>query len=255
MKIFGIFEKLYTRVEDVEELATGNEVEEDDEEIDEEEEEEKELPKVDSAEQAQALHLFRALNNKDEAPAMLAFLNTKLGGGVTKADLKSISLADILKEGFGEEYAFLAEKQVPALERAINSAIEAKLGTSLNDLRQANENLQREIATTKISAALDPIIEKMGSAEFDKIAPELAEVMERYPNNSNLPMKTYIKEMIKLTNKDSPEKSEKVKRNVREARRNLASGIEHKSVKIGSKVPSIREAVAAAMRGETFEED
>lgn len=251
MKPFGILEKLYNRVEDEEELATGSD--EEAEEIDEEEEEE-ETPSIDPAEQAQALQLFRALNNKDEAPAMLAFLNTKLGGGVTKADLKSISLADILKEGFGEEYAFLNEKLTPALEKAMNHLVDSKIGTSLNDLRTANENLQREIATTKISAALDPIIDEMGSAEFDKIAPQLAVVMERYPNTKGLPMKAYIKEMIKLTTKDSPEKSEKVKRNVREARRNLASGIEHKSVKTGSKIPSIKEAVAAAMRGETFED-
>lgn len=266
MKRFGIFEKLYTRVEDVEELAGGNEAEDEEVEQTEEEEEgdpdedEEETSTVDPTEAAQALEIFKALNNPATAPGMMAFLNAQLASKglspVTKTDIKDISLSDILKEGFGEEYAFLTDKLSPALEKAINAGIESKFGNTLKGLEEANQRLQTEIASTKISAALDPIIEEMGSAEFDKIAPELEKAMQKYPNQGQS-LKTYLKDMISLVESraNAPERTAKIRKNVESARRNIKTNVEMSKVKMGSKLPTIKEAVQMAMQGKQFEED
>lgn len=267
MKRFGIFEKLYLPVADEEEVVLPASQEEESEgeeegDSDEEDEEEDETPEQDPVEVAQALEIFKALNNKESAPAMMAFLNAKLAQNglapVTAREIKeTISVKDILKKGFGEEYAFLEEKMSPALEEAINSVVEAKIGSSLTELREANQNLQREIASTKISAALDPIIEEMGAEEFDKIAADLSATMNRYPNNSNLPLKVYIRDMIKMVDnqKKAPARTEKERKNIREAKRTLPNGVEKSKVKIGSRTPTLRESIIAATKGITFEND
>lgn len=267
MKRFGVFENLYAPVTEVEDdPAIGTEeqeleeTEEEEGDLDEDEEAEEEEVTSENPNTAQALQIFEALNNPATAPAMVRFLNAQLEAQglapVTKSDLKDITLSDILKEGFGEEYTFLQEKLGPALEKAINQGITAKIGPLLEDIKTQQQNLQLEIANTKISAALDPIIEEMGAEEFDKIAEPLSKVMARYPNTANLPMKKYIKDMIALTENslNSPSRTEKIRKNVREAKRNRASGAEPDKIKIGSKTPTIREAVQLAMQGKQIED-
>lgn len=236
--------------ESEEELTQGAGLEIPETEV-EQESEEVEEDESKSADAEAAIQLYNALNNPATAAATLAFLNTKISGGVTKTELAEIYLKDILKEGFGDEYAFLHDKLSPALEKAINAAIKGQVSTSLDSIRNELNQTKQELAATRISAALDPIIEEMGSAEFDKIAPNLEKAMQKYPNQGQ-PLKAYIRDMIKLV---SPTSSAKAQANVREARRNLSSGANPTRVKIGSKTPTIREAVLLATQGKTIESD
>ena len=169
------------------------------------------------------------------------------GEKITQKDAQ-INIKEILNTELGEEYSWLTDKLSVGLDKIINGLVEAKLAP----LQAENQQIREDNARSAISSALDPIIEEIGAVEFDRIAPKLTETMQKYPRPAAQTVKSYMKDMMKLVSDKTAPNTEKIKKNIREAKR-PSSGTNENRVKTGSKLPTYREGIEAAMRGERFE--
>jgi hypothetical protein len=211
--------------------------------------------KVESPDQQAALNLFNALKNPETSGIVIKQL-AELAGleiGVKKdqVTLKK-TISQIITEELGEDNSILAEKLGPALERVIAKAVEDQVKPIQDTISEQKKN---EFAT-RIDKTFESLnTESKGLSK--KLESRMVELMDQIQPGPKTEPEAYIRHIFTLAKSDFDEaeriKTQDVKRDQNKKTTNVPIGVNTERVKSGSKLPTIREAVLAASRGETLE--
>jgi hypothetical protein len=241
---------------ETEELETPEEVveevEETEEDVDNEEEPEK--PPVN---QAQAL--FDLLNNQATAKSTLQMIAYNLGLTVSEAKTQEgqKAIADVIKEALGEDMAFLGDKLGP-----LGNAIEKLISTRISEVEsKINEQFKNREAAVFEAQSNEAIVnlDKQTKGEFSNLLPKINKLMEEIPLGKTTSPEIYLRRLYNIAKSESSTKSEPNTERAVKARRESnnnavqGSGNPMRTKSGSSRLPSIREAVQAAARGEKLE--
>lgn len=208
-----------------------------------------------SPEQTAALNLFNALKDPETAGPTLRHLADLAGFDLAhrkdQKDLKK-SISQIVAEELGEDNSILAEKLGPTLEKIIQSAVEERIKPVTSSI-EARE--QKEVADAIEDALAKLETETKGLSK--KLETKMVELMDEIAPGPKTKPEAYIRKIYKLAVSDYEEaekiKAQNKKREENKTTSTVHSGVNADRVKSGSRLPSIREAVEAGMRGETLE--
>jgi hypothetical protein len=225
----------------------------------------------DIEEMENAIRLFRGLNDPKQAEAIVRAMAEKAGlldSGKSSKEVKKevASFEDdidaVIKEEFGDEYKFLADKISKILKKVVPAVTDARTKEIKDDLKARDERKLQ----TELSTALNDVF-----GQYEKIprAVEMRfkDLMEEMPPNPKTNPKVYFNRLIKIAAEEtesklvpvkSAEKSkdnstsqkDKNERNKRDATSHLASESTSSVDTEDTKVPDFknkRDAIRAAM--------
>lgn len=201
-----------------------------------------------------AVDLFNALNDPQHASNVLEFLARQAGYELKAPQpaqtqqVKEPGIADLIAESLGEEYQFLAPKLGPAIEAALNRAI--------NPLRQ-------EIQQTKLSSEVDRAISDLSTEnkDFKQLEPEIAKLMKTMQPAPGVSYKDYLSNLTHIarakTGNRVPQTTatavvQRIAQNAKEALPSPSAATENRIIR-GPARPTLDEAIAAALNGQLFE--
>lgn len=253
-----------------EEKVDGQEVKEDDNTDDKKgTEENDDVFEIDasSEEIGHALALHRGLADPKQRGNIIRQLFQQAGLEIpqTKQEEKkaAVTIDQILKEVLGESYDIHSgDKLAVAFERYGKLLLE-QFNESVQPLQQrvlqAEERAHREEA----DAAMSNLWAKHKVPQNDraKISEAMMRKMKQFAPGEGVSASEYLDSMYSLAMRDV-ETARAVKTTVKRIQRNAQDvrdtsgdgGSDDKRIKTGSRLPSIRESIAAAYRGETLEE-
>lgn len=208
-----------------------------------------------SDEQKAAVNLFNSLKDPKTAGATLQAL-AEMGGFnlQRREDRKEIkkTVSALIAEKLGEDHSLLSERLGPALEEIIDSAVNEKL-KPFND--KITEREQTELQSHIDQAFVDLETETKGLSK--KLEGKMVQLMDVISPGKDTKPRDYIRYIYKLAKSDFDEaeaiKAQNTQRDKNKRVPGVHSEVNPDRVKSGSKLPTIKEAVAAAMRGETLE--
>lgn len=199
----------------------------------------------------QILDLLEGENSLDYIKILAERAGLLKTGQTERQEVKSANkFHALVKEALGEEFEFLA----PKLGTAIDKVAEA--------IREETKSQFQEIERQRVAAQIQSDIEAFTTA--NKVTEDEMKAMEEVGKQikpaENVGPRQYMKTLLKIVRSEASEKAEKVKtikRIEQNSKEQLASkgevGDSFKPVKNPGKL-SVRDAVAAAFRGEKFEE-
>lgn len=169
----------------------------------------------------EARRLYRALNDPEAGPALVAALaqrngllnqplETKKDVAVAKKDIQAI-----FKEELGENYGFLADRLGKAVDKALDT-VRAEQNEQVQELQV--QNLTREVESSLSKLAKDKGLAR-NSNEFKTLETQMARLMDEYPIGQSGNVDKYIRDMHALATtgkvKASVEKgtADKIRRN------------------------------------------
>lgn len=202
-------------------------------------------------ERGHAASLFKMLKSPETALDTIRMLAKQAGIIETKAEAKvaAKTITDLLKEELGEEYAFMADKLAPAIEKATRHLVDENT-KELKD--KFNADSEARIAA-EVDAGLKQLTEDFDDA--DDYLKDIYELMDENPPSAKAKAENYFKDLYHIAKgrKASSNKvdrlREKVERNRNDAASRLASGGKGTTVK-GEAAPkelSITESIKKAM--------
>lgn len=210
-------------------------------------------PEGPSAEEVQkALGLYNLLNNPETAPQVIQMLGKQLGliKEPEAPRQKPPTISDIVKSSLGEEYAFLGEKLAPAFEQALNAAIAP---------------IQQQLAQTSIKAEFENARQRLNSkteGDFGKFESEITKLMDTLRPADGVPIEGYLEHLYTvakyqkgaapISRETAKKVVTKIQQTAQERLPSPSAASEPRIVK-GPKLPSLEDAIAAALRGERFE--
>ena len=205
--------------------------------------------------QQAALNLYNALKDPETSGTVIRQLAELAGLDITeKKEAKQLTktISQIISEELGEDNSILAEKLGPALEKVLAKAIEDKVKPIQETISETKKN---EFANRIENTFKALEIETKGlSKQLDK---RMAELMDEIQPGPRTEPEAYIRNIYKLAKSDFDEaervKATDAKRDQNKKSTHVPTGVNAERVKSGSKLPTIREAVLAAARGETLE--
>lgn len=206
-------------------------------------------------EQETAISLFNSLKNPESAGATLKQLAELAGLDLVKKEDQKLLKKDIktlVKERLGEDNSILAESLGPLLDEILKETIEDHL-KPLKDERLKEKEAE---FTSQIEATFKDL-ETESKGLSTKLEKQMLELMEQFSPGPKTSPSTYIKHIYKLA-KSQYDDAESIKaKNKKQAENkksvSVSGGGNPDRIKAGSKLPTIKEAVEAAMRGETLE--
>lgn len=212
-----------------------------------------------------ALALFRALGDPKTASKTIQDL-AKLGGyDLTKpAEVKQLAkdTKSVLKEKLGDSYDILGgDRLAEAMDMIIAEQVESKTKPTLERIAQS----EREANERRANAAMDEMWARhkiSDSKERERISGLMLAKMKQMPAGPESDVKSYLDDIYALATRDTEaartvkKTVTKIKTNAEEVQRTSGEGdgVQETRVKTGSRLPSVREAVEAAFRGERFED-
>lgn len=239
---------------ETEELTEQEEVVNQEEETVEQEEEVETPPSTN----AQATALWDLLNNQATAKSTLNTIAKNLG--LTVVESKTTegrkAIKDVIAEALGGDLAFLGEKLNP-----LGDAIEAMINGEVAKLEQKMQTREEQRLAAQFSSEITIEMAQMDrdtKGEFSALMPKINKLTEEIPIG-NQTVKQYLKRVFSLAKSESADvkaSPDKVQRARKESEKTslLGSGEQPNRVKEGSsRLPTIREAVAAAARGVKLE--
>lgn len=212
----------------------------------------KKEPEVD-ARTVEALQLMDMLENPKTAPAVVESLMKQLGIQLPETKKEEAKAAktvkSILKEKLGADFEFLADKLGDALEEAFT----VETGKVRAEVLSVEQNrAQRELVTEYNVFLTENKVSESEAGELNKLVDEI-------PPTGNIPLSRYLGRLLRMHRAEVAEakaetaKKQRQKENLQ--RRPEAAGIEGNEERIvrGSRNISAREAVEAAVRGESLD--
>jgi DNA primase len=205
------------------------------------------------AERDRAVNIYRMLNDPQMGPGIVKMLAEQLGIPLqpstpeTKPPVPSIK--DIITQHLGEEHAFLAPALAPAVEKAVQQLVQP---------------IQRQLMESLVQNEYQNAISQINTetqGDFKKHEPKIVTLMDQFKPGPNVPIKAYLTNLYTLAKATVPtppparQVQTVVQRMVKNAQERLPSpsaATESKVVK-GPALPTLEEAVMAAIRGEKFE--
>jgi len=212
-----------------------------------------------------ALNLMRALANPETASQTMQELAQVTGYKLeTKKQVQQFErdVKTVLKEKLGDSYDLLSGDK---LAEAFDALLEERVGKITKPVLERIENTERAANEQKANAAMDALWARTNitdKAQREKIAGKMVEKMKVLPAGPATDISSYLDDIYSLVTRDTEaartvkKTVTKIKNNAKDARTSGDgnNGTDDKRVHTGSKLPSIREAVAAAFRGEKLEE-
>jgi len=245
-------DEIIDKVEELEEPKTEEPTTEEPKE--ELKEEKKEEPKL-SSEQEMAIGLFNALQNPETAGPTLRHLAELAGLDLVKKsgqkELKK-DIKTLVKERLGEDNSILAESLGPLLDEVIKDAVEEHLKPL-----KAERIKEKETQFASQIEATFKELETESKGLSTKLEAKMLELMEQINPGPNTPPDKYIRHIFKLAKAEYTEaellKAQNKKQADNKKTTSIPGGANPDRIKAGSRLPTIKEAVEAAMRGETLE--
>lgn len=197
-----------------------------------------------------ALNVYKALNDPNAGPQLVKMLAEQLGitQKEVKQELKQPGAIDFLKGALGPDYEFLAPKLATGIEGYIQSV--------LNPLQ---ENIQRNRAEFEYNTAISTLQDQT-KGDFQKHQDGILKLMDVVKPAPGVSTRQYLETLYKMAKAEKPVPpasvaTKVVERMTKNAQENLPSpsaATENRIVK-GPALPSVADAVMAALRGERFE--
>lgn len=213
-----------------------------------------EIPTIDPEQQV-ALDLFKALRDPSRAGSTLQQLADMAGLDLVKKQDRQELKKDIktlVKERLGEDNSILADSLGPLLEELLEGAVKDKL-KPLEDSIFESKKIEFSNRIENEISALDKETKGLSS----KLESRMVELMGEISPGETTPPEKYIRHIFKLAKSEFDEaervKAQNTKQTKNKETVSVQTGVNADRVKSGSKLPTIREAVAAAVRGETLE--
>lgn len=204
-----------------------------------------------------ATQLYNSLNDPGKAKDIVKFLASKAGLQVLEEDItprKAVKeVTEDLKEGVPENLHFLIDGLKPAIEKLINRS----LNDQLEPIRENSMSLRERQVMGEINSACGVMRERYD--DWDKIEPKLATLADEMPNKPGGDLVKYLDRLYTLYNADAKESKavkqtvDKINRKAKEDTNIKSAETSENTVSVGSKLPSLREAVTAAIRGQKFQ--
>lgn len=234
---------------------------------DKSEEEEDDVVEIDASpeEIKNALNLMRALANPETASQTMQELAQVTGYKLeTKKQVQQFErdVKTVLREKLGDSYELLSGDK---LAEAFDALLEERVGKITKPVLERIENTERAANEQKANAAMDALWARTNitdKAQREKIAGKMVEKMKVLPAGPATDISSYLDDIYSLVTRDTEaartvkKTVTKIKNNAKDARTSGDgnTGTDDKRVHTGSKLPSVKEAVAAAFRGERLEE-
>jgi hypothetical protein len=195
----------------------------------------------------QALAIYEALSDPHQSHTFIKKLAEFAGYQVVSPEAEkptSKPVRHLIKERLGEDYEHLGEALEEVLDHALREKIAPIQTLVLEEKKRAYEaEVRAALSELKITPAIET---------------RMYELMQQLQPSPNATVRSYIRSIYDLAAKEANE-AEKLKTTVQKVQKNRAqvgapSGVNADRVKQGSRLPTIREAVLMAARGEKFEE-
>jgi polyhydroxyalkanoate synthesis regulator phasin len=220
----------------------------------------KETPKVEETpvvdtETQEALQLYRALKDPTIGKAVVQELANRAGVAVNKGEVTQTqakkAVIDLLKENVPSEYHFLVEGMAKGIEAAINQNVNDKVAPIQQQSQQALERM--------VEKEVDSEIESFYARNKDavKFKGEIDKLSGKMPwgGPDSMPMKEYLDHLYTIVSKEESENKTvervvgRINKNAKEVRE-TSTVASPTDVKVGSKLPSLDEAIRAGFRNE-----
>lgn len=153
------------------------------------EEEKKETPKLDD-ETEMALALFRSLKDPAKSADVIRLMAKEAGiiESPKQAETVAKTIEEVIKEGLGEDYEFLADKLAPVIKTAVEMATK--------DLREQSERTAQEQEAAKIKTAIDNVMGKY--AEVEKLEADVLKLMDEILPSPDQAPGVYFERLLKI---------------------------------------------------------
>jgi hypothetical protein len=199
-----------------------------------------------------ALDLYNSLQDPAKAKDVVKYLAAKAGLQVQEEDSSpkqaiKQTLAD-LKEGIPNEMHFLVDGLKPAIEKIVSKAIE----DTVTPLKQAQLQDKEQLVMGQINTAYDTMRAK--HKDFDKYENRMNKLSEDFAYRPGTDMTKYLDGLYKLATMETKEGEavshavNKINKNAQRVNLQSAETSEG-TVQPGSKLPTLREAVLAGVKG------
>lgn len=210
----------------------------------------------------EAVNFYKALKDPAQQKSIIAELASRAGllkPGETISPTQQKTFNDLIGEILGEEYPDLKDKMTKLFD-----AYDAHHNEELNKVKTqlVQEKIQQQVETfeseftnfIKENKVTEAVAAKM-LKEIEDLPPTVGKEGRR------IPLTTYLGKIHRLATgstsnvvEDAVKRNEKIERNLKERSRNLPSDVDESRLKKGSSLPSVRESIAAAAKGITFDE-
>jgi len=209
-----------------------------------------------------AVRLFKALANPETRSGVVEMIAKQSGYDLTqKKDQKSLTrdLKTVLREKLGDSADILqSDKIAEALEETLEERVKKITEPIIAKIQQAEQDSNVQ----KANDAMDAMFKRHEIAEGDreKIAGLMLKKMEKMPATPSTNIIEYLDDIYSLVSKDSARGREvkkvvdKINQNAKDVRASGDGGTDDKRLKTSTGLPSLREAVEAAFRGERLED-
>lgn len=212
-----------------------------------------------SDEAKQGIALLKLLQDPKTAVDTMKFLQKQILGDETPSTKQQVkSVKQLISDELGEEYQFLADKLGTAFEKALNIHENNIIEKQVKPLKQELENAKAAQAAKEVDNAWNAI-SKETKGDLDKYEKEISRLMDRYKPDGQVTMEEYLRDLYEIASSKAKKAqslkatNEKINKNAND-KQSLSSGVNETRIKRGSTLPSLKEAVLAASRGEVFED-
>jgi len=217
---------------------------------------------IPDSEITEALAFYNAL--RDPAQQKEIITGLALRAGLITPDKVALQpkeekrFGQLLEEILGEEYPDLKTKLNPIL-----SALQKENDDKILFLKQEIDNERNNKAVQEFELEFNSFL-KTNKITEDEAGKMLKEIQELPPsvgkNGKRIPLTQYLTKIHKIVASENKVTSNEVKRvekiqqNIKERATQLSSDVGEDRLRKGSKLPSIKESVNAALNGITFDE-
>lgn len=210
-----------------------------------------------------ALALFRSIANPQTRSSALAEIAKNAGIKLeTKADETKLAkdVATLLKDALGDSFDLLSgDKLAKGIGDIVKQEAQKLLDPVLAKLNEAEATRYKNDADNALSELWKR--QKIDDNKLrEQISSKMLAKMKVMPASKDANANEYLDDIFALVHKGDSDsrqirdKVTRIKTNAKETQRASGDGGDEKRIKTGSKLPSIRESVQAAMRGEKLEE-
>lgn len=210
-----------------------------------------------TSEVEEALQLMAGLKDENLRPGIIQFLAERQGLLKKGQEVEDLSkkeqktLKDRLLAKIPDQYKEVMPWIADLIEEGVSAGVEEKT----KDLEtRLQENMAREVRRTT-DAEVDKFYSTHEDAkDFEK---EMAALAKKMPQGEGVDMQEYLENLYIIASKNATGGKivkETVQRINKNAKNDLGKGAESNTstIKFGSKLPSVREAVNAAARGQRY---
>ena len=200
-----------------------------------------------------AMDLYNSLNDPTRAGEVVKFLAARAGLKIQEDEVtpKAATKETIeeLKNGIDPNLHFLVDGLKPAIEKMINSRVEA----ALNPVKQAQLQDRETQVMSQINTAYD--VMRGRYKDFNKYEGMMNSMSENLPYKPGSDMVKYLDSLYKLATYETKEGKavgdavNRINKNAQQHVNVQSAETSEGTVQQGSKLPSLREAVLAGVRG------